>query len=525
MANNTTMTYNGQDISPVPLITLARETIQVKNEANPIGWNYRLTLNGTLTPRPDNEGSLSDTDALADGLRNIFDTDGKRLLVMCDANVIMDLCPRVKSITFQEGNNQWVESIPYTVELEYDRDEAGGTPDSGAYVESVSDEWSLEFVQDHKYFAWDLSGVANQEPGQDYAAVDTNNSFEARVTRTLNVVGKQSWVCVGGVQGPTDGVDNAMSYILGTGAAIEPDDYNTASNFGREYGHGVIGITNLTVSQYNIYDHFRTHTINESNGSVNLVESWFIVGENSGLAEKAFTEDFDVSVIRSVTEGRTRMTIQGTIQGLEERTYATLNSPNPVARAAYDAASSAWSTIQNRVFPRAQLIFQNEGLPTRLNPEPASKTVGHGPSKGIITYNYEFDDRPCSFISGSLTEQITVTDNNPADVFAKIAVLGRAAGPVLQSISTFTESTREVTVEAVMRPPTGCDSLDTLNQNHPSGQVENLLCMYETQLTGPFTQVFKNSDVETWSPLTGRYSRSVLWTYADCSGSGVTTLC
>src|SRR5690606_3496765 len=141
------------------------------------------------------------------------------------------------------------------------------------------------------------------------------------------------------------------------------------------------------------------------------------------------------------------------------------------------------------------------------------------------TYTYEYDDRPCNFVTGALSEVITINDNDPTDVFASLTVLGRAAGPILQDIGTVTAATREVSIELVMAIPTGCDSgnCGVLITSSPRNQVNNLLCCLEGELTDAYNQVFKSQDTSSWSPKTGRYTRTVQWTYTNCSGDAPST--
>ena len=117
----------------------------------------------------------------------------------------------------------------------------------------------------------------------------------------------------------------------------------------------------------------------------------------------------------------------------------------------------------------------------------------------------------------TLIENIVIVDNYPTDVFAKLPVLGRARGPVLQSISTVTEQTREISIEAVMPIPTGCTNIAQLYTSKPTGQIESLLCDFQTELTDNYQQVFKHNDTENWNPKDGRYSRNVGWTFQNCS--------
>ena len=524
MADQTTMTYGTFSLSPVPLISIERSSAKIRNQEDPVGFTYIMTLTGVAT----NLGTADpkdfpNTTSDAQAIRAAFGVDGKHLEVKCGATTVLTCRPRVIGVSFSESNDNWAQTIPFTITLEYDVDnsEDNATTQGAPEIEEITEEWNFEFVQDHKYFTWDLSSLANQEPGLDYTASDQNNPFEARVTRTITAVGKLSYEGSGtGEQSGVDGVstygaENAIAYITGTYGL---SDYNPI-----KWGHALSGITNLSsgVGDFNVYDHFRTHVVDETEGRISITDNWVVLGNNSGL--NGISEEFTVTLTKARLDRNYRVSVEGQIQGYESRTYAASGALTPVTGQAYSAAESGWSVIQDRVFPRAQLVFQQENTPTYLNPSPLNKTIGHQPSRGIITYSYEFDDRLCSFISGSLSEQFTIVDNKPSDVFATLTVLGRQKGPILQEISTFTESTREVTIEAIMPPPTACNTIEDLDLWKPTGDVESLICQFQTQLTGAYDQVFLNTDTENWVPLDGRYSRTVGWTYGTCSGNDLDT--
>lgn len=529
MALRTRMTYGTYQLSPVPTITISRTSIPVGNMENPIGYTFTMTLNGTLTNYP-NETGLTDLDTLMENMRSAFNKDGNRLLIECDTGSgfapIMTIYPRIRSINFAESNNNWAETIPYTIELEYDVDDLDEHPDSNTtppYIEEFTEDWQCEFVAEKKYYQWDLSTVVNQQVGHDYASSDSNNPWEARVTHTVTIKGKPTYMGVGGsgITGVfTKAADNALQWATGVYNGFGYDHYL--------YGAGLSGWTNLVShSGAEAYDYYRSHSINETNGTVTLTENWFVVGANSGAAtsSRKITEEFTVEIRESIDNGLISVGINGTIRGLEERSYGTANAEHNVDNSAYNNASSGWAVIQDRLFPRAQYIYEKDSFVGNLNPKPVSKSVGHSPSRGTITYAAEFNNRPCTFVTGALSENFSIVDNNPADVFAKLPVLGRASGPVLQDISTVTEATREVTIEVVMPPPTGCTNISDLDLNKPTQNVQNILCEFETELTNVYDQVFKNSDSENWNPLSGRYSRSVSWTYANCSGNINTSMC
>lgn len=516
MANATTMTYGDYSFTPVPLVNIKRDSVNTGNRENPVNHLFTIELTGTLTPLPSGTTGLVEIDTLMEELRTAFDRSGKLLEIKCDAEVIMQVYPQVVSVNFQESNNNWVQTVPFTIELTYCYDELNEHPTGEAppFIEEFNEEWNFEFVQDHRYFVWDLSTLINQDPGGDYTSTDGNSPYEARVTHSVSAKGKPSWAGPGLTGTFTQAADNAMAFLTGTFTGFDYDANN--------YGHALVGWTNLLAESSQQMDHMRTHVINEAEGTASLTESWIVFPESGGLGNNKVTEDFTVNIRNGLDDGKVNVSVEGQIKGYEDRTYVGSSLATNVTTQAYVNATGAWGVLQDRIFPRAQFVFQQD-FSTQLNPIPVSKVIGHQPSKGVLTYSYEFNDRPCAFITGALTEQFSIVDNNPTDVFAKLSVIGRSRGPVLQEITTVTESTREVTIEAVMPLPTGCSAITDLDLNKPTENVENLLCSFETQLTDANNQVFKHIDNENWSPLTGRYSRSVGWTYQDCTGTPPST--
>lgn len=237
----------------------------------------------------------------------------------------------------------------------------------------------------------------------------------------------------------------------------------------------------------------------------------------SGSGSSNAIEDFNVTVRTNSETDITTVSIEGTIQGLESRDYGTNPGDYDIIEQAYSSAESYWNFVQTRILSRAQYIGEAEANRV-FHPLPLLKSTSHNPSKGTISYSYEYNDRPCNFISGSLSENFTIVDNYPTDVFASLPVLGRARGPVLQSISTVTEQSRGITIEVVMPPATGCTSVAQLYTNKPTGEIESILCDFQTELTTAYEQVFKTQDTENWNPKTGRYTRNVSWTFQNCSG-------
>lgn len=524
MANPTTMTYGDYSFSPVPFITLKKQLIKSGQFAENIGATFLLTLSGTLTTVPtNNSGGLNIIDQLQDEIRSAFNEDGKAFEIKCGDTTILRTCPRVISIDFAPSNNNWVFSSPYTIELEFDWDNLGEDDKMPPFIESFDESWSVSLEESHRAFSWNLGDVTNQEVGHYYSG-DANAPLIATITRTVSVKGKRSFDCTtasGDVPGDmTSAADNALNFI--NGMSFSPAQ--STGIYYPEYAHALSGVINITGEDFTATDHFRSTNVNESDGSVSMTETWIVIGE-TGINSWA-KEDFDINVRGGSASGLKQVGINGTIRGYVEQTWGnpSASSDYSVDTYAYANASGYWDEIKSRVFSRAQLIYEQDG-DARLNPIPLSSSISHAPSIGQITYQYEYDDRPCNFISGALSEDFEIADNYPTDVFAKITVLGRPQGPVLQDIGTVTEFQRSISLSCVMPIPTGCSSISSLNTYKPTTQVNELLCDFETELTDSYSQVFKTQDQESWNPKSGNYRRSVAWVAANCSGAVSTAFC
>lgn len=173
---------------------------------------------------------------------------------------------------------------------------------------------------------------------------------------------------------------------------------------------------------------------------------------------------------------------------------------------------------------------------TLLNPIPISTSETYDPKKGTIGYSYEFSNK-LSAISGALTESITINDTGPTDVLAEVFVLGRQLGPVLQNLGAKTATTRDVNIDLTVMPPTGFNGYFMSQAACPlykQGSIYNLVSAMVSGLR-PFGardasvfpggsrtalnrgQVFVRRDDESWNPAEGRYSRSISWTYQQCT--------
>ncbi len=502
MPTSVTMTYGPYSFVPVPLVSLNYNPIKTGDQTH-LSPSISLTLNGTLTSLPTGAGGIISIDSLQDTLTSGLATDGLRFLIDCGGAIILEAYPRITSHSFSESVDNWVFTSPYTIEMEYDEISPTISGTGENFVVSAQDSWNFQFDESKSYFNVDLNTavpVVKQYAGLDY--VTDASPYVATITHDISAQGVHHYAS-GYNQ---EGWKNAQTYVI--------------DRLGIDNTHVVgSGVINLTSG--NPYNHMRTRVVDELGGTFSVSESWLIIDSgNAQIYPGLATEDFTANIRKSLESDITSVNVEGTIIGLESRNYNDGTADRfTISSNKYDNAVAYWSGIQDRILPRAQSAV--EGVANRnLNIFASTQSIGHAPSQGSITYNYDYDDRPSNCITGALSENISITDNNPTDVFASLTILGRQAGPILQSIDTFTQRTRTLNVEVVMPPSTGCTYvfLYGSGSTNPREDVkDNIVCPMEQEITNSQSQVFVSADTENWNPK-GRYSRNMTWTFADCNG-------
>jgi hypothetical protein len=505
MTNLTTMTYGSYNFSPVPFINMSQDTIS--NRDGRIGTRYNITLEGTLSTAPGMAGGIVNVDTLQDNLRAAFAQDGLKFELKCSSTPMLICYPKLSGpITFPPSNNNWVYTCPYTIELEFE-DFAG--EDHKPYVDQASENWTVEFVEDSSKYCLELSGVT--ATGSGYYYDKDCNYIMMRVSHNLSAVGQQHYV--------DSGTGYSSTGILNKAAWEYARDW-CIPRLGLD--SGVLqdsGILNLNITGYGAYNHMRGTSRSETQGSYAVDESWLVTLSGSGdtyTGNLRATEDFEISVVEEAESDITQCSINGTIQGWESRNYGTSPGDFVITETKIQAAEAYYATILPRLYPRCQLYSQSTTA-RNLNIIPLAKTIGYAPSRGTVTYNISYDDRPgVRFISGAIAETISMDHGLASDVFASLAVIGRISGPVLQSVNTYTSPVLTFNIEATMPSSTGT-GLAGFMDGIPRSQVNSFLCQVQADLTGHYSQVFVTENRESWTPP--KYNRSITYLYGLC-GTG-----
>lgn len=474
------LTYNGERIIPAPFASISREAI-ARDDGILLGHTYSITLKGKLvaykgSPNssgtfwnqsgypPDETSLITETDSRLGAilrkqgaLRALFSVEGQSLEIQsADGSAPMKCNPRVKSIQFSEGN--WFDVCDYQITLEADTIIGIGDPaEPNGFVTKVNEDWNIEIL-DEKFFTYRLTHALSATGKVVY---DENGDL-------LN--GKQAW-------------ENAQDYVLNND--INDAGFGLGIATARMQAPGVLDDNSLQAFNY-----IRSNSINETSGVFSVTETWVCYDPGAGPPS---LNDFTVNLRYSSQDNKTTASIEGTISGFEVRD----NQTRALISTRWTNALSMWTSV---VSPNLFSVAQTSTGVT-INPVSLSNQLGMNPTTGVITYHWEYDNRPLPAVAGAITEHVTVNDNHAANVFAQIPVLGRALGPVLQDIGTVTSKKRSIQIEVQMPPSTM-----TFTAAEPNTTA------LVTSLIPPGTSFLEN-DEESWNPNSGRYTRSTTFVW------------
>jgi len=340
--------------SPVPLIQDSKQTlIKIKDGVETrLGVTHSLTFTGTLLP---NKPALSGIDPSAscfeildrksDQLCKALDEDRGNLLIVDGSGYpMLSVFPRVVSIDFPES--QMVQKRDYSISFEY---EEGF--DSDCKVNEFDESWDFSAQED-----------------------DTIS-----VSHSINAVGISD-------QDGTGALDNAKTFVLARANTLDRTQYAFLT---APFVPAIVDADNLFE-----FNHIRTESINETNASYAISETWIMASGNY-KDDRTIDKTYDLNELGILVE---TTSINGTIQGYGDTTTEKLNN-------ALDAFNSVVS-VEIGFFTDSSVV---------------SKSTSQNRFAGTVSYSMAFD----------------ATDDSPLEERAISYALQRNEdGTVTQTVTT-----------------------------------------------------------------------------------------
>jgi hypothetical protein len=523
--------FNAASGYPSPMITISKET-QRDGAGRSIGNTTNITLEGKIF-HTSGDATLGFQNLLdkEKELRKVFSIDGYNLGIACSANSNTSTFSGIKISRYSANKteNNWTTTIDYSIDLVCETIPTTGT--GIFYVSSTQDDWTIEPLDENSYTTMGqlgllgVKGFANPPLSTDQVGKipgQIKNYPFYKVTRNLGAVGKY----VPRANTPTSGESaliNAKRWV----------DYHLADTTFTMTGI----IANLSLCNF-----IRSINKSETEGSYRITDNWIAIPPSATPFIETFTieSQLDQTLMRTVT-------VNGTVKGLEPistgNLYNNLSSGmltgiSPTITSnirlsspynnKFDNAASGYSGVKNLIWDRAN-AFASTGTnisgfnfgsryrrqENNLNPIPINVTEGFNPAEGSITYSWGFNNRPLNLITGSISENLTIDDNLPSQLYASIFVLGRKLGPVLQDMGTVSSYNRSVTLEVVMPRPTSLRDLVFPLESYRAitGVIDSL---DPNKLYPGAIRSFVKQNSENWNPNEGRFVKTKAWEWTKC---------
>jgi hypothetical protein len=510
-------------IVPAPEISISHEYIYANDVA--IGYTYIVTLNGYATSLDLRNPNISDTLGLKETIdaiktiKNLFSHNNGYLQVDSGNNglIFKATGSMIKSLNFEQSDNQWVNYAPYSVEIEFNELQIGDCNGAGTPVNCG--ELPPNMIQTPLFLDMKEHKVKSFSDSWSFDAGDTiYNSYDNfknehfNVTYNIDVTGKHYFNGSGGVLPAWEQAknfaqkrlyDQVKTLVTGVLPSQSGTVCDIALNYDAVFGSEGTGILS-ELNDYKVYNEKISCQTSEFAGSFRATYTAIL---KRSLSDDTYSDENSIHTFSLVKDfqddGRTKKitaNLQGNIQGLipgglistssiiefPENGNLIIPKSSETSNNKYSNALIAYNKIGDKKSIKedfANLIGITNGylLASGLcidpsgTPLPSSHTVTHNYLEGTISYSTSYDsDRACQ-PSGTTVRNITYDIQNPTPIIQEFVIPGRASGPIIQDIGATTVGKIIITYEGFESLVKCCPDLSTaISQN----------CINDTVISG-----------------------------------------
>ena len=509
-----TTSTDGGLVGPFPTFSINREDIST-GDGTYIGTKFSIEITGTATLNVNDEQDITAAGSRQNAVmgaaltalqfdRDSFPTQGTGSLEISPyggkENIIRFSDARLLSISLPEQTEEeaGVQYLQYTFSFEAYKDASDnnsngstGTPANTTYkLSSAEESWELS-ENDQKFFQ---SNDPTQNVYKTYTLTHTVSATGLKKYNSSNIATDgeawrqaQKWVKTrlkspSEVRNPiTTDLMNDSEYWSTTFIPVNMDG-GTREAITPDLRSGSVG--------YKGYNHVRSVSSDLGAGSYSVTETWVLCDQSTVKA----THDIEVSIEDDKSQ-LVSVSISATIQGLNS------NAADSNTQDSYANAKLAYETIKSKTYSLATAAYAAFGASGTLRNKRITESYGENKISGTITYSVSYNDDEIS-LPNAISENLTVNYDNTEglnQVTAKIPIIGKEDGPVIQKMNTTTIKTVSVTFDAVMEkgyrssPPTAAAGT-AVDEYKPDGGIQQ-------------------SKTESWSPKTGSYNLQISWEY------------
>jgi hypothetical protein len=499
-AANNESTSEDCRLVPAPQISISPEIYYANNIA--IGYTFNVTLNGYATSldlrNPAPSAIFSDTLESIQNIKNLFLVNNGTLTITNGASTILKgTGGLVKSIQFEESENNWINYAPYTIEIEFNElniGSCGGAPsfacgnipegivetpelvDMTKYkIKSFEDSWSIT-LDENIYSSY--SGIDNQYFNLEYSVSSVGKHYfndknllpaweQAKnfcQDRLIKQINNLTDNCLD--KNPSEGCDGKT--LSGAFTTSE----------------GILSEISLD-DKYDIFNESATVEASEAEGSFKI--NYKSIIKKRGIVENAIHTFVITKKLSDNDNGKIiSYNVTGSVQGLipggliRQESNLKLPSFGTVIESAdfqgnskYDNAYNYYKSnvgdnknlLEDFIKNKANITYGALGFSgcdeADEAPEKCSSFVlTHDISKGIVSYDAEYDgSKMLSLINKTPIKTYSLSIEEPVPIIAEFIVPGRAAGSVVQLLDIDSPRKYTLSVEG-MESPASCNTKD-----------------------------------------------------------------
>lgn len=461
---------DGKVLTPSPFVSMQVE--KYKMDAIVIGGLLRVTLSGTIV------GSSFDdtTSELVSILSKAQKSDCINIVINC-ANTFIDGYGRITDLSFDQGNQpSWINLIPYSVTIEvYENDgqiivhpdstliNASGSVPNNCLLYNMSEQISLSVNED----------------GFNWGTVDGSSIYfgNRHIKASFSI-------SAAGING---GCGGSYEYGLQAAETVIVNRLDKLKNLKFSELHTENNLVSYLQSDLDSYVggysylEFRSVEVNTLANSISI--NGDIIYRPNCSNHDVFTE---ITVEENLENDGATITINGTITGLVDSSYAGLIDNNDINANCYwkvkiDRAETFLNLLTasnyDILYDIANAHLTNDYLqdtcvystgvdPTDICPLPSgspipspelctlrliSSQISRDPSAGSISFTFIFNNKQNCSIPGTKRVDIEINHDIPHDNVVEILIPGRgASGPITQSLCVKSSEKYTISINAVL---------------------------------------------------------------------------
>lgn len=516
IGGQSTTAAGGGPIGPFPRYSISREELST-GDGTYIGTKYNIEITGTATLNQDEDQDITikgkrqmrvqgEALTVMQFDRSVFPTQGNGVLEIAPygglGNVINFNDARLTSVSLPEQTEEsaGIQSVEYTFSFEAYVDKSANTNGTNTGPAAEAD-YKLSSAEE----SWDISVNDGELFFKDN---DPNSSLHKTytLTHTLSATGLKKYSGHGALAADGEAWRQAQKWVktrLKSSTDIKnPIDTDLMEdsefwitqfipiNMDGNTNLAIIPDFNTSSPAYKGYNHVRQVNSDLGAGTYGVTETWLISAQDI-TATHSIETTVDDQKGAFIT-----VSVSSTFQGLDGA------APTDTTVDKYANASVSYSAMKDKFFTLAQSVYGESGASGSLRNTKITESFGQNKVAGTITYSVSYNDAEID-LPNALSEDVTVNYDNAEgynQIIAKIPIIGKSDGPVIQKMNTTTIKSVTATLDAVMKREA--------RSSRPTAAATAILNSYR-----PTSTSYQQSKTESWNPKTGSYNLQISWEY------------